>query len=116
MYKILYIAHNHPPKNDPLQNMGGMQRVSMQLVDEISKRDDVEIKTIINHVPWKGIEWRTALFLMKLFIKLPGIVRREKPDVILFSSMVTASLAGLTRKRIDVPMVTIQPSRDFLCP
>ncbi len=112
MFKILYIAHNHPPLNDPLQNMGGMQRVSMQLVDEIKKRDDVEIKTIINHTPWKGIEWRTAIFLTKLFFKLPSIVRKEKPDVILFSSMVTASLAGMTEKKINVPMVTINHGHD----
>ncbi len=112
MFNILYIAHNHPPVDDPLQNVGGMQRVSMQLVDAIQKMDDVEIKTIINHTPWKGIEWRTALFLGKLYLSLPRLVKKEKPDVILFSSMVTASLAGMLGKKIDVPMVTINHGHD----
>ena len=110
--KILYIAHNHPPKGAPLENMGGMQRVSMQLVAEFKKREDVEVVTLVQEVPWKGIEWRTALFLIRLSMQLPGIVAKEKPDVILFSSMVTASLAGLTRNRISVPMVTINHGHD----
>jgi phosphatidylinositol alpha-1,6-mannosyltransferase len=93
-----------------------MQRVSMQLVEELEKRDDVEIKTIIQHAPWKGIEIRTSFFLARLARKLPRIVEDFKPDVILFSSMVTASLAKITRSRIDVPMVTINHGQDVKMP
>lgn len=114
--RILYISHLHPPKNAPLKSIGGMQRVSMQLVEELERRDDVEIKTIIQHAPWKGIELRTAIFLAQLTRKLPKIVAEFKPDVILFSSMVTASLAKLTRSRIDVPMVTINHGQDVKMP
>lgn len=114
--KILYISHLHPPKNAPLDNMGGMQRVSMQLVDELSSRDDIEIKTLIQHAPWKGIEIKTAFFLTKLVFRLPKIVEEFKPDVILFSSMVTASLAKFCRKKIDVPMVTINHGQDVKMP
>lgn len=114
--RILYISHLHPPKGAPLKSIGGMQRVSMQLVSEIEQMDDVEIKTIIQHAPWKGIEIRTAFFLLKLTRKLPAIVEEFKPDVILFSSMVTASLAKFTRKKIDVPMVTINHGQDVKMP
>lgn len=93
-----------------------MQRVSMQLVSELQTLDDVEIKTIIQHAPWKGIEVRTVFFLLNLALKLPGIVKDFKPDVILFSSMVTASLAKLTRKRVHVPMVTINHGQDVKMP
>lgn len=93
-----------------------MQRVSMQLVEELESRDDIEIKTIIQHAPWKGIEIRTTFFLLKLIFKLPKIVDEFKPDVILFSSMVTASLARFTRKKIDVPMVTINHGQDVKMP
>jgi len=93
-----------------------MQRVSMQLVEELERRDDIEIKTIIQHAPWKGIEIRTSFFLAKLARKLPKIVDEFKPDVILFSSMVTASLAKLTRTKIDVPMVTINHGQDVKMP
>lgn len=114
--RILYISHLHPPKNAPLKSIGGMQRVSMQLVEELEQRDDVEIKTIIQHAPWKGIEIRTSFFLARLARKLPGIVDEFKPDVILFSSMVTASLAKITRSRVDVPMVTINHGQDVKMP
>lgn len=93
-----------------------MQRVSMQLVEELERRDDIEIKTIIQHAPWKGIELRTSFFLAGLTRKLPKIVERFKPDVILFSSMVTASLAKLTRSRINIPMVTINHGQDVKMP
>lgn len=62
MMKILYISHLHPPKNAPLESIGGMQRVSIQLVNELKKKPNVQIKTIIQHAPWKGIEARTAVF------------------------------------------------------
>lgn len=93
-----------------------MQRVSMQLVSELQKNPDVEVKTIIQHAPWKGIELRTTFFLAKLARKLPRIVEDYKPDVILFSSMVTASLAKLTRNRVNVPMVTINHGQDVKMP
>jgi phosphatidylinositol alpha-1,6-mannosyltransferase len=88
----------------------------MQLVQELEKRDDIVIKTVIQHAPWKGIEIRTAFFLLQLTWKLPGIVADFKPDVILFSSMVTASLAKFTRSKIDVPMVTINHGQDVKMP
>ncbi|MBO6794263.1 MAG: glycosyltransferase family 4 protein [Balneolaceae bacterium] len=114
--KILYISHLHPPKNAPLKSIGGMQRVSMQLVDELKKKPGVQIKTIIQHAPWKGIEARTAVFLFKLIRKLPKIVDDYQPDVILFSSMVTATLAKFTRSKISVPMVTINHGQDVKMP
>ena len=114
--RILYISHLHPPENAPLENMGGMQRVSMQLTDELEAREDIEIKTVIQHAPWKGIELKTAFFLIKLIFKLPKIVNEIKPDVILFSSMVTASLAKFTRNKISVPMVTINHGQDVKMP
>ncbi len=114
--RILYISHLHPPKDAPLKSIGGMQRVSMQLVEELSKREDVTIKTIIQHAPWKGIEVRTSFFLANLARKLPGIVDDFNPDVILFSSMVTASLAKITRARVNVPMVTINHGQDVKMP
>lgn len=114
--RILYISHLHPPENAPLENMGGMQRVSIQLTEELKRKPDVELKTVIQHVPWKGVEWRTVLFLMRLYFRLPRIVKEYDPDVILFSSMVTASLAAMLRRKISVPMVTINHGQDVTMP
>ncbi len=114
--RILYISHLHPPEDAPLESVGGMQRVSIQLVNELDSRDDVEIKTIIQHAPWKGVEIKTTFFLIGLIFKLPKIVEDFKPDIILFSSMVTASLAKFTRKKIAVPMVTVNHGQDVKLP
>lgn len=95
-----------------MKNMGGMQRVSMQLVDTLSNRNDVEIKTIGLETSWDYIELKTARFLISLYANLAIITDKYRPDVILFSSMVTASLAPFLRTRIDVPMVTINHGHD----
>ena len=72
--KVLYISHSHPPDEAPLENMGGMQRVSMQLVQALENKPSVKIQTIIQKVPWKGIEWRTFIFLLKLRCQIPEVI------------------------------------------
>ena len=116
MFKILYISHLHPPHDAHLENMGGMQRVSMQLVNEFESMPDIELKSITLHAKWKNVGVKTAGFLAKLVRSLPSIVRDFKPDIILFSSMVTASLAPLLKKRISVPMITINHGQDVTMP
>ncbi|MCH8495338.1 MAG: glycosyltransferase family 4 protein [Balneolales bacterium] len=89
-----------------------MQRVSLQLVETLQARPDVEIVTIGQETSWKNIVSKTTLFLFDLFVELPITVEKLKPDVVLFSSMVTASLAPFIRSRMDVPLVTINHGHD----
>ena len=115
--RILYVSHTHPPKGEILDNVGGMQRVSQQLVAELNKREDIQLVEQTVNVSGKGkIALNTIGFLFKELMELPHSVRKENADVILFSSMVTASLAYLLRNRIDVPMVTINHGRDVTLP
>lgn len=93
-----------------------MQRVSMQLVRALRKRDDVELKTVVLEAPWEGIERKVTGFLLKQAIELPAVARAFKADIILFSSMVTASLSWFVRGRVDVPMVTINHGQDVTLP
>jgi phosphatidyl-myo-inositol dimannoside synthase len=93
-----------------------MQRVSLQLVETLKKRDDVQIETIGLETSWQMIEIKTGWFLTDLLVHLPVLVKEKQPDVILFSSMVTAALAPLIRSRIDVPMVTINHGQDVTLP
>lgn len=96
-----------------MDNVGGMQRVSRQLIDELQKRNDVEIFRQTINVAGKGlVALQTTGFLLQSLFRLPGQVRRHQADVILFSSMVTASLAYFLKNRVDVPMVTINHGRD----
>jgi len=114
--KILYISHLHPPENAPLENIGGMQNVSVQLTNELQKRDDVELEMIVMESSWKNINIKTTGFLLSLFKKVPQKVKLFQPDVILFSSMVTAGIAPLLKNKINVPMVTINHGQDVTLP
>lgn len=93
-----------------------MQNVSVQLVEALERRDDVELKTIIQRAPWKGIGLSTTLFLFRLLNLIPSAVRSFKPDVILFSSMVTAGVIPFLPGRITTPMVTINHGQDVTLP
>jgi phosphatidylinositol alpha-1,6-mannosyltransferase len=96
-----------------LDNAGGMQRVSRQLIDALRKCDDVKVYTEAINVAKRGlVALQTAFFLLKNLLYLPRKVRRSEADVILFSSMVTASLAAFLQNRVDIPMVTINHGRD----
>lgn len=114
--RILYISHSHPHAAMPLENMGGMQRVSHQLVNALDARPDVRVDRRILDSTWDDIVIGTARFMTGLFTNLPVMVRETRPDVILFSSMVTASLTVPLRGRIDIPMVTINHGQDVTLP
>lgn len=116
MLRILYLTHLHPPSDAPLENMGGMQRVSMQLVETLERNPDVIIEVIKLEAEWGNIGLATTRFLFKNLVELPSKVELFRPDVILFSSMVTAALAPLVRKKINVPMVTINHGQDVTLP
>lgn len=114
--KILYISHLHPPKNQPLESIGGMQNVSMQLVNALKKNEKVELHTIIQRAPWKGIGFASTVFLFKLLVLIPRAIRKFDPDVVLFSSMVTAGVIPFMGRKINRPKVTINHGQDVTLP
>ena len=115
--RILYVSHTHPSQGDLLENVGGLQRVSQQIIQELKRKNDVSFFTETINVSGKGtIALNTISFLLKELIMLPVKARKHKPDVILFSSMVTASLAFFVRNRTSVPMVSINHGRDVTLP
>lgn len=116
MLRILYLTHLHPPVDAPLENMGGMQRVSLQLVETLKRNPNISIEVIKLEAEWGSIGLATTKFLFKNLVDLPSRVERFKPDIVLFSSMVTAALAPLIRNRINVPMVTINHGQDVTLP
>ena len=92
--------------------MGGMQRVSMQLSQQLTLNDDVQLVEITQETGWKNIGVKTTFFLLRLLFRLPAFVRKEKPDLILFSSLVTGCMGYFLRKRISIPMVSISHGHD----
>ncbi|NGP88283.1 glycosyltransferase family 4 protein [Aliifodinibius halophilus] len=94
-----------------------MQRVSQQLIQELNRKESVEVITETINVAKKGrIAFQTVGFLLKQMMRLPHKARESDADIILFSSMVTASLAFFIRHKITIPMVTINHGRDVTLP
>jgi len=96
--------------------MGGMQRVSMQLVEALMHREDVVLTTEILHANWEGIAAQTFKFAVDLLFRIPKLIEDHSIDVVLFSSMVTAALAPLVRQKVDIPMIAINHGRDVTLP
>lgn len=115
--RILYVSHTHPPEGKILENVGGMQRVSQQLINELKRNDNVEVITETTNVCQDGkIALHTAEFLFRNLFELAHKVHEHNADIIVFSSMVTASLAYFLRNKISVPMITINHGRDVTLP
>lgn len=95
-----------------LKNIGGMQRVSLQLTSELAANAGVELEEITMETGWKFIGFKTFFFLLRLYLFLPAKVKRLQPDIILFSSMVTGTLGFFLRHRIRIPMVSISHGHD----
>ncbi len=115
--RILYVSHSHPQEGDILDNVGGMQRVSQQLIRELEQKESVSVFKETVNVSGKGkIVAKAVFFLFRQLMELPHKVREKEADIVLFSSMVTASLAYFLRSRIPVPMVTINHGRDVTLP
>lgn len=114
---ILYVSHTHPPEGAILDNVGGMQRVSQQLLRELKRTPEVKVTEETINVAGEGlVVLRTLGFLVKQLAELPLKVKESHADIVLFSSMVTASLSYFIRKRVAVPMVTINHGRDITLP
>lgn len=115
--RILYIAHSHPPDHDPMEHIGGMQSMSLNLLRELEKQPDVELVTLINttyHTLFLPL--RVSLFLLRLFYLMPKMIKKHKPDVVLFSSMVTASTLSVVPVKPEVKFVAINHGQDVTLP
>jgi phosphatidylinositol alpha-1,6-mannosyltransferase len=85
-----------------------MQRVALKLHEALEERDrrgdgEVEYDAILLRSAWESLHAKVPFFLLSTAYRLVRAALRDEVDVVLFSSMVTASLAvplqGILRKR-----------------
>ena len=115
--RILYIAHSHPPNHDPMEHIGGMQRMSINLMRELNKMPEVELISLINTTRHSVfLPLRVSFFILKLLYLIPKIIRKQKPDVVLFSSMVTASTLAVLPLKTRTKFVAINHGQDVTLP
>lgn len=96
--RLLFVSHSFPPPGRPLANVGGMQRVAVELHDALKAHPDVTLDEILLRTSWQWTHVRTAPFLLKAGTRLWQAARRRAADAVLFSSMVTAGLAWPLRR------------------
>lgn len=113
--RLLYVSHSFPPPDRPLSNVGGMQRVATELYGALTRRDDVELLPVVLRSSWRWTHVRAPLFLFRTAGALRRHLARRDVDAVLFSSMVTASLAVPLADRFSaarVPAAAIVHGRD----
>lgn len=93
-----------------------MQSVSLQLMEAMEELEEVELEILIQRTPWKNIGLSTTGFLFRLLYLIPSAVKRFRPDVILFSSMVTAGVGPFLSRKADIPMIAINHGQDVTLP
>jgi phosphatidylinositol alpha-1,6-mannosyltransferase len=103
---ILFVSHSLPPVDRPLSNVGGMQRVAAKLHDELATHPDVTLTSALLRSPWRWVHLRVLPFLARAAWQIRRAVQHDGVDVVLFSSMVTATLAIPLRGLFDRHDVT----------
>jgi phosphatidyl-myo-inositol dimannoside synthase len=90
--RLLFVSHSLPPHSRPMENVGGMQRVAVDLHDSLLSHREIEAKALVLRSAWAERGVRTPLFLATALRQIRQMVREREIDAILFSSMVTAPL------------------------
>jgi len=70
-----------------------MQRVATELHDALAAHPDVVFQPLILRSAWKDLHRKVVPFLARAWRQIARMTAREEIDLVLFSSMVTASLA-----------------------
>lgn len=107
--RLVFVTHSFSPPDRPLANVGGMQRVAMELDAALQRKQSNEFSydAILLVASWKWIHVLVAPFLIKTFFSLRKRIKRGEVDVIVFSSMVTAWLALPLRKLLKQHAVRV---------
>lgn len=98
--RLLFVSHSFPPPGRPLANLGGMQRVAVELHAALAARPGVDLREELLRTSWRWTHLRTGPFLARAGWRLWQVARRRAVDAVLFSSMVTATLAWPLREAL----------------
>ena len=98
--RLLFVSHSLPPEDRPMDNIGGMQRVAIDLHDSLLPHSGAEVRALVLRSPWSQRHWRTPLFMARAIRERRGMAERKEIDAVLFSSMVTGALAVPLRRHL----------------
>ena len=89
--RLLFVSHSLPPKEREMENLGGMQRVAIDLHDSLASHSGAEVRALVLRASWNERGFRTPLFLARALREIRRLTRAQEIDAVLFSSMLTAS-------------------------
>ena len=75
-----------------MDNLGGMQRVALDLHDSLSSHSGAEVRALVLRSSWGERGLTTPLFLARALREIRRLARASEIDAVLFSSMLTATL------------------------
>ena len=96
--RVLFVSQSLPPEGRELDNVGGMQRVALDLHDSLAAHGGAEVRTLVLRSAWNERGLRTPLFLARALREIRLLARAKEIDAILFSSMLTATLVVPLRR------------------
>ncbi len=117
--RLLFVSHSFPPEGRPLSNVGGMQRVATELHAALGATPGVDLSALALRSSWRWTHLKAVPFLARAGWSIKKKAERGEIDVVLFSSMVTASLAvplQKTLRRRGVRTAAIVHGRDVTLP
>ncbi len=77
-----------------------MQRVATELYDALLENKKVTVEPMVLRSTWERTHINTPFFILRSIRDIKRLLKQDAVDVILFSSMVTASIAVLINKSI----------------
>jgi len=117
--RLLFVSHSFPPRHAPMSNVGGMQRVAIELHRALEGRDDVAMRTVALRSSWKWVHIKAVPFLISLAFRLRLEAAVHGSDTILFTSMTTALpllIAGPALRRKGIRLAAIVHGLDVTDP
>ena len=117
--RVLYVSHTFPPQDRPLESIGGMQRVAVELHHALRDCPDVKLRSYVLRTPWRWIYFKTPAFIARICPSVLYLARTGRFDVILFTSVLAAGLMLPFLSRIrchGVKVVAIAHGDDILWP
>ena len=91
------MSHSLPPNGRPLANVGGMQRVALKLHESLAEKAAdaraFSYTPLLLRSAWRTLHAKVPFFLANAGWKIRRAAQNDAVDLVLFSSMVTASLA-----------------------
>ena len=113
--RLLYVSQSFPPADRPLANVGGMQRVAVELHQALAAHPDIDLDEIVLRSSWRTHHLKGLWWLFTTYREIRRKAEQGEIDIVLFSSMVPAALATVLRRTLaprDIPMVAIAHGRD----